>query len=260
MKEIFRQLRYSKTEVDFEIRRLKDVFGHSDEPNIFLDPPGIHPKRYVLATTSRTGCSYLCSVLNRLCLGMPAEYFNASTQVSENFSKYFSSLITNKVYENEVFGIKLTISNLIPFMQYDNMPFSFYNWAWVYVTREDLVDQAISLYLAVHTGGWNSYEPGMPPETVDYSYADILDNLKVIAEDNKRWEMFFSLFGITPLRITYTEIDSNVMGCANRILKKMNLEQDTLFNNSRLKKQATSINAEFKKRFVNEARGNLYNE
>ncbi|MGE0382483.1 MAG: Stf0 family sulfotransferase [Hyphomicrobium sp.] len=105
-----------------------------------------------------------------------------------------------------------------------------------------MVAQAVSLQIAQQTGNWDSeYSVGRAP--VDNINTEaIRDHIMCIAEDNRRWEIFFSAFGLKPLRISYDEISDNVLEVAGQIRKRIGVPQEELFPQFRIKKQANELN------------------
>ncbi len=246
-KEIFKLLRYAPEEVKNACDRSANTFGAA-----MLNPFGETPKNhgidkpYFIATAARTGATYLCSVLNNCGLGTPGEFLNASNKQVTYFKSYIHEMI-NKHNKTGIFGIKASMYDLLPFIARPHDFFDFSLWQWVYVTRSDIIGQAISLYIAETTGIWRHDDPKTAKAEPEYNREAIIDRMLVLAEDNRRWEIFFNYYGITPLRLSYTQINDDVLACAGQIRKFLDIPQRQMTIGGGFEKQANTLNAAFRK-------------
>lgn len=97
----------------------------------------------------------------------------------------------------------------------------FADWHWIYITRQDIVAQAISRAMSKQTGINHAtgradqdhfagnlargYDADYNARTV-YRYGDILAHCTAITLENLLWEDFFRAHGIAPLRLRYEDV------------------------------------------------------
>jgi LPS sulfotransferase NodH len=253
MKQIFELMGLSQDDVDSAVIHFTRSFGQ------LLGSSGSQQQKcsrdgrtlYVLATTSRTGTTYLGSVLEALGIGYPREYLNMSTatlaEPGMQFSTYMENLFSQNTAENGVFGIKCGIYDLLAPLEYDAWPYGFDNWHWIYIDRHDILQQSISLVIAEQTGSWNTlmHRSG----NVNLDIKTIIDRMHVNLQDKKRWSIFFSTMNIEPCRIYYEEIENDVLSCAGRIRLYIGLPQNSIQFKRALpiKKQAQPLNSEWRR-------------
>jgi LPS sulfotransferase NodH len=166
---------------------------------------------YAICCAPRTGSNYLCQALSSTgLLGNPAEYYSDRGQRRSRPSDYPSDpalqtarILSDGATPNGIYGLKL-----FPF-QFDAI--APYEWTrslprlhYVFLTRSDLLGQAISRLRAVQTGQWRrEYEP---VAQTCYDREEIERSLAACGEDEARWRLFFARNGIEPLRLTYEAI------------------------------------------------------
>jgi LPS sulfotransferase NodH len=84
---------------------------------------------------------------------------------------------------------------------------------YIYLEREDILRQAVSLALAHATGVWYSreQEPGKAQRDADLEFDEplVMDSLDRLRHDRASWESFFVRRGVAPLRLTYEQLVSN---------------------------------------------------
>jgi LPS sulfotransferase NodH len=75
--------------------------------------------------------------------------------------------------------------------------------------------QAISYTRAQHSGAWSA-RVTVKTKPV-FSFEAIYRNIAHLAEMTARWEGFFALRGIAPLRLSYERIDADIVGVIKEI-------------------------------------------
>lgn len=213
------------------------------------------PRGYVICCTPRSGSNFLCSLLDQTgVLGYPTEYFNTDARTKQ-FGTYPSDPVkqVKKIIElgstpNGVYGLKI-----MPF-QADDAVTS--RWAsvlpdlrWVFLERTDVVAQAVSWVKAYQTGQWRS-------KAVEARAAPIYDQNKIAIElaniiaGNARWNLFFALNDIEPIRLNYETITANPKPAIKNIAEILDVEIPTDFDyQSRERVQRDAINDEWATRF-----------
>lgn len=77
---------------------------------------------------------------------------------------------------------------------------------FIYLTREDILLQAISRYVGEATGIFHSThlrDGQQMPEDVPFSFAKIESHVRQLIDMMGAWERFFAFEGIAPVRLTY---------------------------------------------------------
>jgi LPS sulfotransferase NodH len=123
---------------------------------------------------------------------------------------------------NGVFGLKMDLYHASILIRRGLFCNPGWNWKYIYVTRRDLLMQAISCYTAQETGLWSSLSVG--DSAVEFNEEAIADPMLYLAELMSRWECLFSLLGIEPLRIAYEDIESVPRETVARCLRHIGVE------------------------------------
>jgi LPS sulfotransferase NodH len=123
---------------------------------------------------------------------------------------------------NGVYAVKLFASQFATFSGrlrwLDLLP----NLQFVYLSREDLLGQAISLARATQTAQYRSTQP--PKQLAIYDADLIRSQLLAIVRERAQWEVFFSRTGIEPLRIVYERFVEDRSGHVRLVADLMNIE------------------------------------
>jgi trehalose 2-sulfotransferase len=120
---------------------------------------------------------------------------------------------------NGVFGAKLMWRNLPDLRQfagelpeysnfglYELLERLFRNPRYVWVTRNDKVRQAVSLWRALQTRSWRlEHAGGAQQVELQYRFEGIDHLVRSLQADDEGWQEFFNRHRITPLRITYED-------------------------------------------------------
>jgi len=179
-------------------------------------------KGYVVCTTARTGSTLLCEAAIRTgVLGRPFEFFNPSRTRDDHWPAYTPDIQQQIAHitefgstPNGVYGLKV-----LPY-QFDLV--QYYHWAdvlpllqFVYLERRDLLAQAISYVRAEQTGVWNQHDPVQGKQ--EFNLEAIQQAIKLILRQKNRWEMYFSVNDIAPLRLYYEDIHEDILPSLCRI-------------------------------------------
>lgn len=188
---------------------------------------------YVLAMLPRTGSTALCSLLDQTnVFGRPEEYLNprgplqhwAQQLRARHVTHYFSRLRSQRRTPNGVFGLKTTYDDFKPLLDCGAVRGLLGDIQFVYLTRNDLVAQSISEYIAEVSGVWHRDNVGsiihstevVDPRGVAYDFARILDVVDRFVRMQQDWERFFTLYSVDPLRVTYEDVCSSPLQVLER--------------------------------------------
>jgi LPS sulfotransferase NodH len=100
------------------------------------------------------------------------------------------------------------------------------NLHFVYLSRDDLLGQAISCARALQTEQYRSTQPVKRPPAYD---ADLIrSQLTAIVRERAQWEVFFARTGIEPLRIVYERFLENRSSYVDRVANLVGIENSVV--------------------------------
>lgn len=228
---------------------------------------------YFIAMTARSGSTMLCSIIEKLeHLGVPDEYLNPrgpfqmyhSKYGGENFKEYLTNIYEQMPPKSQMLGIKTAFIDFYPIVSNFEKEINEFS-KFIYLTRLNIYAQSVSLWSAKKTQLWHSFDETRSKISLDqYNYEEILMCLTQILDERVKWEAYFSLYGITPYRISYEDI------CANQELVLHSLVDflGVQINSEKfdaIKPSTTAISSDFQKEIVYKfqedfiARGELNN-
>jgi len=214
---------------------------------------------YIICSSHRSGSELFCEYLCNLGIaGYPYEPFNL-TYIKENdikdnetLKKYCKKIVSKGSTENGVCGIKILWIQLECFFkdlnrrkEYGNVPIlDFYrylpNMKYIFLTRRDKIEQAVSFSIARRTGVWFlEKRKNLSQNNLDFDADHIMDAYKWIIKCDKRWEQFFKVHRIEPMRILYEDLVRNPKKMISETLDFLEIPfaDDLVVKNDRLIKQ-----------------------
>ncbi|WP_121061938.1 Stf0 family sulfotransferase [Chachezhania antarctica] len=213
---------------------------------------------YVLCGTPRTGSTLLCDMLASMgTAGSPDSYFQ------NTFSRYWlkawdlpeRAFVPGDVFDRlyldhvlaegragtPVFALRLMradvegltgmLGRLHPGLPDDRarLKAAFGRLAYIHLSRQDTLAQAVSYLRARQTGLWHKAPDGSeierlaPQEPEGYDYHRIAAQLAEFETLAAAWDPWFDAQGITPLRIAYEDLAEDPPGALARIAAKLGL-------------------------------------
>jgi len=132
---------------------------------------------------------------------------------------------------------------------------------FVYLRRDDVVAQAVSLLRAEQTGVWHDpvqttrAEPG---HGAQFDFDQVHQRVQMIGQHNSAWQEWFSAAGIEPFAVLYEELAADPAGITRRILDFLGLDlppgRELLVQHRRL---ADELSAQWTARYEAELPGSL---
>lgn len=95
---------------------------------------------------------------------------------------------------------------------------------FIYLRREDLVAQAISLYRAQQTGYWHIDEGQVPEQPPAFDFDAINSLVATLRQDNSDWQAWFENVGVEPMPIVYEDFTADPKTTIAEILRFLGLE------------------------------------
>ncbi len=181
-----------------------------------------------------------------------AERWNCISNGYLNKEAFVQSLLRFRTHKSGWFACKIQGEQLEFFLKMEKY-FPEVSKHFVYISRRDLIAQAVSLAIAQQTGKWTSQRKVQEKEIV-YDFSQIskcLRNLQHQSSILKEW-----LFTKDQYQTIYYE---DLVTNSKKVLEKLPCinSESTLLTKARLQKQANKINEEWIERFCNEYPGDI---
>lgn len=224
------------------LRQVDEIFRaqHTKGREPFVSEKPLSAKTCVLAMIPRTGSTALSSLLGATgVLGAPDEFFNPRGPLQMFLDLYPAGDMTEYVHTlrrelsspNGVFAVKTAFNDLAPSLEGGVVSQLLGDTRFVYLTREDLIGQAISSYRAEESRIWHREQSGALYRPFDEIKPDppfdeqrILRRLDEFVRMQQLWERSFALHGIEPLRVTYEEVVADATEVVSRIAFHVGVE------------------------------------
>jgi len=194
-------------------------------------------KNIVICATQRCGSTMVIEDMrNTGVMGQPEEWFLPWTPTKTNidWAETFQGVLRRatgpdgrsaiKIMANQLSPVNSCLSDFIKSSKPGIFPFvaeALTNWAWIKLTRKDVVAQAISRVMSSQTG--INHATGHPEEThfagnlqrgydpdynadTNYMYQAILEEVNAITLENLAWDRFFETNNVEHIVLQYEEI------------------------------------------------------
>lgn len=178
--------------------------------------------KYCVFMIPRSGSTLLAELLARTHrLGFPGESFvpdivrTFSLAFADTFDSYEDFLVRQLRTENGVFGIEVEPER---FREESRFFADVKDWRHIYIWREDILAQAISLQISNDTGVWHSFSPGSQEAQFHYILRSaIIWQINYLLSNEKYFRDYFAQNGLSPYRISYEALIADPVGEAQRI-------------------------------------------
>lgn len=211
----------------------------------------------IVATVERSGSKFLCDLMTQTArLGKPEEYFSPYV-----LRRWFAGrgahaadscrlVLEAGTTSNEVASCKLfpfhfqLLQGEIKLTEWFGAP------RWVWLRRQDLLGQAISLSIALQAHRWHHDDP--QESTPVYKPGDIDRTLNRLSKHIAMWETYFARTGISPLEIWYEDVSADPKAAVETIgaFADVDVTDTTVTAGLRVKKQRSELNREWRRRFL----------
>lgn len=214
---------------------------------------------YVICTSPRSGSTLLCKLLAATGMsGNPGSYFHAPSLpewlaylnlridlgVPEQamLREIFKAAIAKGSLETGMFGLRLQRHSFDFFMQklailHPGYPSdrarieaAFGPTLFIYLTRPDKVEQAVSCVKALQTGLWHRAPDGTelerlsPPQDPVYRSSELHFTYNEFVAFDLRWQHWFETQGIKPFKINYDALSADPLGTLKTLLSELGLD------------------------------------
>jgi LPS sulfotransferase NodH len=118
---------------------------------------------------------------------------------------------------------------------------------WVWLTRRDLLLQAVSMSIAVQTDSWQATKESKKPAVYDADH--IAHWLTNFSAANRSWATWFDRNEISPILAPYEDVVADLAAHVQRVFTAIGVEVDSVPLPA-LKQQTTTRNAEWAEKFL----------
>ena len=276
------QLFLHKNMAKSALQDLRSFFGKRFCVHSFVDPDITETflsqqidRFTILAMTPRSGSTLLSFTLNQIegvkGKGEWLRWKNQALRRRANVLRAHNPLdmIVDKwqqleVGHTEMLALKCSFGQFAPLLFIPALREKLNSAKWIYLTRQDILGQAISKYRADLTGYHHSDRPPdgtsnsqiqAPPVTFDREMID--SALRAICQQMMSWEYLFACLNIKPLRLTYEDLTAefglSIERTANHIGSTLTATPD--INSTGLRKVGDDLNTSLAAKFQVEAMG-----
>lgn len=205
----------------------------------------------------RSGSTLLCDLLTQTGVaGHPNSFFcpqsiadfaaewDVPAPTLESFDQsYIETAIAHGSARTGCFGMRIMWQNNIPGLlqrlvtlfprcdsDLDRLHAAFGPLAFIHLSRQDRVAEAVSYAMAEQTGLWHRHADGTemeriaPPTEPIYHFDQIQLFYQEVNEGHAQWDTWFADQGIKPLRVIYEDLAHDPLGAMRTILRFLDLD------------------------------------
>lgn len=226
---------------------------------------GPRSPRYMICSTPRSGSTLLGRLMTGTGrLGHPKEYLNKDVHLPRfvqehgllgrkgqlDLRRYFDALATHTASDNGVFGLKAHFTQLSAFFSAPPLRRFLDGMQFIWITREDIVAQAVSFHIAMVTKQWSAEQRARAP-VPPYQAQKIEEYLNNILTQNAMWAKFFHLNGIASIPVSYEALVAEPEAVIRRVAGAMGVTVSDVpgLGETGLARQGTAVNDEYCARF-----------
>ncbi|MCZ6782056.1 MAG: Stf0 family sulfotransferase [Proteobacteria bacterium] len=219
--------------------------------------PQAAPRPLFLCFTNRSGSNLLADLLSSTgSFSLGGEFFlhpvireTCETERITTFYDYCAHLQQKRSDGREVFVAKVGLANLLFLLQVGAIPEVFGRARYVWISRRDVLGQAISFSIADQTKQWTSGHRA--EREAEFDGQDVLNRIVGICNGNSRFEELFATRGIEPYRLTYEDLCADPGATVRSLCRWLGVEErEPDPRKTRLSVQRDRRNDEFRRRFL----------
>jgi trehalose 2-sulfotransferase len=95
---------------------------------------------------------------------------------------------------------------------------------FIYLYRNDVIAQAISLYRAEQTGYWHTVEGQKPKQPPKFDFDEINSRREMLEQHNLAWKNWFQKVDVKPLALSYEALSADPVESTKSVLDFLGLE------------------------------------
>jgi LPS sulfotransferase NodH len=215
---------------------------------------------YFICFTNRCGSNLLAqSLASDGQLKQAGENLNFDTVIAQSerhnlrtFKSYFNWLIGHRTGKQKIFGCKCSPGQLLYLHNTGLLDVIRSKSIFIHLTRKDIFDQAISMYIAERTKKWTSTQSGVQIPII-YDHESLMKTAENILRANSAFALIFQLLNLKVINVTYDGLVRDPRLLIGRIGKHLGIS-DLKYNESTVvyAKQSNELNIELKNKLLSE--------
>ncbi|MEX0426261.1 Stf0 family sulfotransferase [Nocardioides sp. DS6] len=234
-----------------------DQFGPEYDQPSYYGPV----KTYAIASMPRSGSHMLGHMLwSTGSLGSPLEYIHPKHLATwqrllgtASPADTIREVKSKRTSANGWFGFKAHWPHFDRTRHDDELMSELDVQSWIRITRRDVVSQAVSLVIARQTKAWISFHEASGEPVYDFeSIQGAVDDL---TKQEEAWDAYFRESGIDPLVVVYEDMLADQPGVVAAVARALGVRVPDSIPPSRTERQATSLNREWRERYLSEQEG-----
>ena len=255
--------------INYEIsdheKQIVNFFGNDHVVNSTVSTEFEDLENVFICFTNRCGSNYLAEVIESTdYFPSSGEFFNWDTVIDNSKDANLVSLddfckkLINQRKKNNIFISKIGYLQLFMLSKFGQIPNIINNPKFIWIRRNDVVSQAVSLVIANQTKQWTSFQQPVDEKKAEYKYHEIMTSINEIIRANVMFENYFKLFNANYLSIFYEDFCEQPLEHMDHISKFLQ-HDDTKPDVAavRTEIQRNALNEEFKARFLEDIKGSF---
>ena len=228
-----------------------------------LDPWESPKERLLIVFLARTGSTWLCELMNKTnSMGYARESLHAQELINHfesgdynNLNEIMRASVGEHCTKNGIYSAKSTFHTLAPMFLLEEFPNNLERWKIVVLTRDDKLDQAISIVKLNKNRKSTSFDNSLITVVEeDYDYNEISKRLNLIMKGEKTIFTFLQAYGANYLKISYEKLSSNPKQIIDQISEFCDITISNVDTESQFDIQRDEISAKWKKRWLEDAK------
>ncbi|MBT7376532.1 MAG: hypothetical protein HN820_00070 [Candidatus Marinimicrobia bacterium] len=224
-----------------------------------LDPWESPKERLLIVFLARTGSTWLCELMNKTnSMGYARESLHAQELINafesgdyNNLNEIMRSSVKEHCTKNGIYSVKSTFHTLAPMFLLEEFPNNLERWKIVVLTRDDKLDQAISIMKLDKNRKSTSFDnSAITVVEEDYDYNEISRKLNLIMKGENTIFTFLQAYGANYLKISYENLSLNPKQIIDQISKFCGITVSNADIETQFEIQRDKISAKWKKQWL----------
>ncbi len=227
---------------------------------------------YIICATPRSGSTLFCQYLASTGVaGVPASYFKKEGlyeyaerwQIlrpggSYDFADYLAAtrragsttngILALRIMWSTLAEVTAQLAQLYSDLADDELALlekAFGRPKFIYLRREDVIAQAVSLYRAQQTGYWHIDEGQAPEQPPAFDFDAVHSFVDELRQDNLGWQAWFRKVGVEPMPVVYEDFAADPKTTISTVLRFLEIEPPANMqlkaSNQRLADETTTL-------------------
>ena len=213
----------------------------------------------IMATTPRSGSTLLSGLLDSTgLLRRTAEYFNDreiqrwTGKARASIKEKLLTIEQQSRTDGNLISMKLFPPEMLTVLDHGLPDTAFRNIRFIYLQRQDVLGQALSLARALQTDQWNSVGFG-PKVGAEYDETAIREAINRVVTHNAWWQSYLATQNVPLIRLTYEEVEAHPADAVASVVRFLGFDPaqyPVRLEKIALRKQRDETTEEWRRRFL----------